>query len=118
MENPISICQECSAPTENKYSVICEEHGRICFECCGTFDKKIVDEFDEIDLFLRYKDKALYVQNLTGSLMYKIIRTKVGKRNKSCIDVWFIDHNGIEWTGVNYGIRSIVHCRKLKERLN
>lgn len=119
---------------------------KICYECCGKRDRKYMETSDRIMLYLskidhgggycaldrkdehiRRTSYAKYletnshhweVSNWPGTLKFRC-QEKKGRHNIAGTrhDVWFTDHQGNEWWGVQYGEwTQICHCRKLKRK--
>lgn len=102
----------------------------ICFACCAELDKQIMDRDGKIALYLTHdpipptfipgfvKSWNGRVTNWPGTLVFPC-RVKRGKHNiaRTRYDVWFTDHNGNPWYGVQYGDNTqICHCRKLTRK--
>jgi len=101
----------------------------ICFQCCGEQDKDTMAECKPGDKFTLYltlyngwsKDRKLVdfpkVSNWPGTLKFRVQSWVTGRHNWGLnrYDVWFKDHTGAWWWGVQYGDNTqIVHCKKLK----
>lgn len=104
-----------------------KDGNKICYECCAIRDRAEMDRDGKITLYLTYETFKLdgktvllcgsaKVTNWPGTLEYKGYVTK-GKHNiaGSRYDVWFTDHDGKKWHGVQYGENTqICHCKRLK----
>lgn len=92
-----------------------KDHNTICYDCCAVADRKQMEAEDRIVLYLDTHTGT--VSNWPGTLSIRCDRIKVGRHNWGIkrYDVWFTDHKGKGWYGVQYGDNTqIVHCRKLK----
>jgi hypothetical protein len=92
-----------------------------CFICCAADDKAQMDRDGKIALYLTLDPTACAggkVTNWPGTLSF-YCTVKCGKHNiaRTRYDVWFKDHNGNRWHGVQYGDNTqICHCHKLTKR--
>lgn len=109
---------------------------KICFACCAERDKATMDREGRICLYLTHDafpratdqwgatNKCMgsttsgKVANWPGTLAFPC-HVKVGRHNiaRTRYDVWFTDHNGNPWHGVQYGDNTqICHCRKISRK--
>jgi len=96
-----------------------------CFACCGESDREHMETHDRMTLYLVDGQPGVHptynqyrVTNWPGTLSFQVYPVRHGRHNiaGSRIDVWFVDHTGRRWWGVQYGEwTQICHCRKLKE---
>lgn len=97
--------------------------GYVCYACCAVRDRERMETESRMTLYLtnRKSDAKRWpeyqVGNWAGTLAIPVSEFRHGRHNMagSRVDVWFRDHTGREWHGVQYGDNTqIVHCRKLK----
>ena len=102
-----------------------------CFRCCGESDREYMENHNRVTLYLttlpgtirRYGSgltefKQFEVGNWPGTMLFRTFDHSHGRHNiaGSRVDVWFLDHTGRRWWGVQYGeLTQLCHCRKLKE---
>ncbi len=97
------------------------EGKKICFACCAERDKATMDREGKICLYLKHNVSTSHlctVSNWPGSLCFQG-KVKVGRHNiaRTRYDVWFTDHNGNPWYGVQYGDNTMIcHCRKITRK--
>lgn len=90
----------------------------VCYDCCALLDREHMQRENKITLYLTI-DKlsgGWTVSNWPGTLKYRAMVRK-GDHNiaRTRYDAWFIDADGNNWHGVQYGeFTQLVHCRKLK----
>jgi len=132
-------CKECFPTSFTRYGETAE--GKIrCFTCCAEEDKAQMDRLhmdhtDKMFMYLTHlpfpmrNDRGAQkwimgtavagtLTNWPGTLSFPC-RVKIGRHNiaRYRYDVWFTDHNGNEWHGVQYGENTqICRCRKIKGR--
>ena len=96
-----------------------------CYPCAAARDREAMASGNRWDGYLVGTspvsgDRGVRVSNWCGSLS---IRVDSIRRSKSRgfgpwpivrYDVWFRDHTGAAWWGVNRGDNQIVRCRKVK----
>ena len=90
--------------------------GKVCYDCCGKCDKHDLEIKNRAILYLVKRNKWV-VTNWPGTLEFEVHSIRKGSHNiaRTRTDVWFRDHTGCKWWGVQYGnYTQIVHCRKLK----
>ncbi len=96
---------------------------KICFVCCAERDRADMVATGRATLYLVAETGTrgvwtnYAVTNWPGTLRFMVNLSKVGAHNiaGSRHDVWFTDHTGKKWHGVNYGSNSqICHCRRLR----
>ena len=128
------FCEKCGKKIVSKYDftpgygLLKTEDGKEekwCYECCGEYDKKLIEECKPGDRFMLYlnyekngKYGSSYVSNWCETLKF-ICGVREGRHNIARVryDVWFTDHLGREWYGVTYGDDTqICHCRLLKPK--
>jgi len=115
-----------------------QDKRRVCYDCVAVRDKWVMDIEGRITLYLdgllsikiqgdriiKRKTKSgvkITVSNWCGSLEYPVDILRVGNGGIAKVrrDVYFQDHNGDYWWGVNYGNNSpLVYCRRLKGKRN
>jgi hypothetical protein len=84
-----------------------------CYECCASIDQDAMRSEGRITLYL--SEDA--VTNWPGTLRFPTHRRTTGRHNMARVryDVWFLDHEGDEWHGVQYGDNTqICHCKRRK----
>lgn len=89
------------------------ENRKVCFACCAIRDKAQMDADGKTVLYLGENE----VTNWPGTLRYRVWRMVIGRHNMAGkrFDVWFHDHLGKSWHGVQYGeMTQLCHCRRLK----
>ena len=104
----------------------------ICYACCADIDRKAMDETGRAAMYFTHDCGGREIQpgcwdchgrnnaevtNWPGSLRYRVMAYRVGGHNIAGrrYDVWFRDHVGKEWHGVQYGDRTqLCHCRRMK----
>jgi hypothetical protein len=113
-------------------SAIRQAGDKLCFACCALDDKAQMDDSGKIWLYLTHEPftsiqpwgKPVFstaagkVTNWPGTLSFPC-RVKRGKHNiaRTRYDVWFKDHNGNPWHGVQVGDNTqICRCRKLTRK--
>ena len=128
------FCEKCGKKIVSKYDftpgygLLKTEDGKEekwCYDCCGEYDKKLIEDCkpgDKFILYLHYEKKGKYgdsyVSNWPGTLKF-ICGVREGRHNIARVryDVWFTDHIGRDWYGVTYGDDTqICHCRLLKPK--
>ena len=128
------FCDKCGKKIVSKYEfttgygVLIKDDGKeekLCYECCGEHDKKLIEDCKPGDKFILYliyekngKYGSSYVSNWCGTLKF-ICGVREGRHNIARVryDVWFTDHIGRDWYGVTYGDNTqICHCRLLKPK--
>lgn len=144
MENAKVYCDCCQKeciPTEytpgygiaGKDSTLRQAGDKLCFACCAVDDKAQMDRDGKIALYLTHDPFTQAIQpwgkpvfsttsgkvtNCPGSLAFPC-RVKRGKHNMARYryDVWFTDHNGNPWYGVQIGDNTqVCHCRKITRK--
>lgn len=91
--------------------------GKVCYECCAVVERKQMEKNDEECLYLVEDSGRYVVSNWPGTMKFFVYAHKSGRHNLAGyrMDVWFKDHTGRRWWGVQYGKNTqIVHCKKLK----
>lgn len=110
-----------------------QDRRKICYECAADFDRKTMDETGEITLHLdglislrlaelprtgkRNLKVKISVSNWCGSLSYPVDLVRVGNGGIAKVrrDIYFTDHKGANWHGVQFGNESqLVYCKRLK----
>ena len=116
-----------------------EDRRKVCYTCAADLDRALMDERGEITLHLdglislrmnpeRVIQKQasgqaspggkISVSNWCGSLSYSVELVRVGNGGMSKIrrDIYFTDHKGRVWHGVQFGNKSeLVYCKRMKE---
>lgn len=108
---------------------------KVCYVCAGNIDKEHMDKHGYITLHLdglmslrnhmlarEHKHKTptgvkINVSNWCGSLSYPVDLVRVGNGGMMRVrrDIWFTDHNGDQWYGLQLGNASpLVYCRRIK----
>lgn len=98
------------------------EAAKICFDCCADWDRARMEAGEDMTLYLHRSDQAgTWVGNWPGTLRIAVSQVKVQKTTYTPTggrvhrrDVWFMDHKGYEWHGINKGDMDIVRCKRLK----
>jgi len=88
-----------------------------CYECCAKSDIEYMDKEGKIMLYLCTDNHKDRVTNWPNSLSFPVKHFTVGHHNFAGVryDVWFEDHNGRQWHGVQYGDNTqICHCKRSK----
>lgn len=108
---------------------------KVCYVCAASIDQDHMDKTGKITLYLdglsslrlnparTNKQKTasgvkIMVSNYCGSLSYpvELVRTGNGGINKIRRDIYFTDHAGRVWWGVQFGNKSpLVYCKRMKE---
>jgi hypothetical protein len=103
-----------------------KDHNAVCYDCCADGDRKQMEESGRIVLYLTQATplpnglrltRDNKVANWPGTLTFPLTCIKTGRHNIARVryDVWFRDHQGKEWHGVQYGNNTqICHCRRMK----
>lgn len=124
------ILNDDGTPFTSGYGVM-PDGRRICYACCANVDREEMDKTGRAMLYLTASkpknlprgatyssEQGWQVGNWPGSLVYPIIGfPRRGGHNiaGSRYDVWFHDHRGELWHGVQYGEETqICHCRRIK----
>lgn len=95
---------------------------KICYECAGKRETKEISKKSPGSKHLFYltkKDGRYVVTNWPGSIKYTVTGVKTGRHNiaGTRTDVWFKDHDGNEWHGVQMGeYNQVLHATKIKRR--
>jgi hypothetical protein len=94
---------------------------KICYECAGKKEMKEISNKapgGKHVFYLSKKDGKWIVSNWPGSYVYPVHSMKKGYHNIAGerVDVWFKDHNGHEWHGVQIGDNQILRATKLKKK--
>lgn len=108
------------------------QDGKIhCFACCAETDMQTMERDGKIALYLTHEPFSQNVlgmvstttngklTNWPGTLSFRCW-VKKGHHNiaRTRYDVWFTDHNGNHWHGVQYGDNTqICRCRKLTRKI-
>lgn len=93
---------------------------RICYECAGKRETKEISKKptgSKHIFYLTKHDGKYVVSNWPGTIKYPVYASKTGSHNiaGSRIDVWFKDHDGQNWHGVQMGgWNEILHAKKVK----
>lgn len=93
---------------------------KVCFACCADFDRASMARTGEAMLYLTESSPAHYcgeVTNWPGTLRFEVVSRKGGGHNiaGTRTDVWFVDHTGARWHGVQIGrYNTIVRCHRVK----
>lgn len=105
------------------YAVDRDTQLKVCYDCCAARDKKDMESYDKFLLYLCKEAEPVsspcgyVVSNWPGTLKFPVQTMKKGGHNISGSrrDVWFKDHVGSEWHGVQYGnFSQICYCKKRK----
>ena len=107
-----------------------DDHGAtFCYVCCADRDRAAMVASGRADLYLTNEpDRASdvagarrhVVSNWPGSLKFPVERVRrstsrgFGPWPIIRYDVWFRDHTGAAWWGVNKGDNQILRCRRVK----
>jgi hypothetical protein len=100
-----------------------------CFACCAEDDKAQMDRDGKIWLYLKHEPFFQNVLGRVSSTANGTVSNWPGTLTFSCwvkkgchniagtrYDVWFKDHNGDPWYGVQYGeFTQICRCRKVRK---
>ncbi len=89
-----------------------------CYQCCADLDKEQMEKTGKIVLYLHTSAKVNYVNNWPGTLTFTC-KVKKGKHNIAGVQyhVYFEDHLGYHWHGVQYGENTMLcHCQRLKRK--
>ena len=111
----MNICTICCKAIDTGYGIN-RNNEKVCYAC---LDRDYMAQHDRMALYLQGSNGQYQVINWPGTLRIPIISYSHGRHNiaGSRVDVWFKDHTGRRWWGVQYGEwTQIVHCRKLKEK--
>jgi len=88
----------------------------VCYSCCGKRDWADMSATGRAVLYLTEEGAGgMVVSNWPGTLKFRVHHMRTGSHNLAGqrVDVWFIDLDGREWHGVNYGHNSqLCHCRR------
>lgn len=92
---------------------------KICYECVGKKETREVGRKGaggKHVFYLSRRDGKITVTNWPGTLRYAATAVRKGRHNIAGerIDVWFKDHLGREWHGVNLGDNDILRAKRLK----
>lgn len=95
---------------------------RLCYECCGIEERRLMAEHGRTALYLVGEAGSREVVDWPGTLRFKVNGISKGRHNiaGTRYDVWFTGpatdgSNTARWYGVQYGeMTQIVHCRRLK----
>ncbi len=91
---------------------------KICYECIGKSEKREIAAARpgaKHTFYISEKDRL--VSNWPGSVKYRVSWATYGQHNIAGkrVDVWFRDHTGAWWHGVQMGdFNQILHATKLK----
>ncbi len=94
-----------------------KDGNKVCYACCGEQDKKYMEENNKTIQYLRWEDrKPTEIGDWPGTMGFKIRYAFRGNHNWGITrwDVYFKDHVGAWWWGVNLGDNDVVRCKKLK----
>lgn len=113
-----------------------ESGNQVCYECCGVRDRQYMETHDRILLYLVKRPDAPLrtermgskvweylhpadweVTNWPGTLRFPVVDITKGRHNLAGVryNVYFNDHLGRPWYGVQYGdMTQVVHCRRVK----
>jgi hypothetical protein len=115
------FCEGCNIEKTNHKTHVTgygEVYGqKFCYACCGEMDKRDIETADKFTLYLVKKNGKQFVSNWPGTLSYPVHHSSKGKHNIAVVryDVWFTDHLGRNWHGVQYGDwTQICHCKRIK----
>lgn len=93
------------------------ERRTICPDCCAVRERQQMDETGKAILYLcRNTDGQWRVTNYLGTLVYPVQTFRKGRHNVAGTryDVWFRDHAGRIWHGVQYGEwTELTHCKRI-----
>ena len=112
-------CGHYSTPGKYSTGYGTDSNGKtFCYECCAKMDREQMEKENKIVLYLTENENGYFVSNWPGSLKIRCYGHKKGGHNIASIrnDIWFFDHTGREWHGVQYGHDSqLCYCQKLKK---
>jgi hypothetical protein len=96
-----------------------KDNKTFCYACCAENDQKNMDELGKYMLYLVKQDNVYHVTNWPGSLDYQVISIRSSWHNfagqDGRKDVWFKDHNGKTWHGVQIGHwNDVCHVKRIK----
>lgn len=110
-ETPIKTTGGAGYATQDEPNEFCPKTGKVCYDCCAVIDKAWMEKTGRATLYV----SDGMVSNWPGTLRFAA-RVVKGKHNiaRTRYDVWFQDHTGREWHGVQYGENTqICRCRRL-----
>jgi hypothetical protein len=118
-------CQSChrELPTNKSGGTgygITKSGKKICYECAGKAELKEIagkSGGDKHTFYLIKKDGKVVISNWPGSYQFPVHSMTSGKHNMAGkrLDVWFKDHMGHEWHGINIGDNDLVRAVKIKK---
>lgn len=117
MENTNTCCTECNHEVLTENSILQESGGRVCNQCLRFLDMEAMDHNGKAVLYYVHdENQKPWVANFVCTLAYEISKIKVTDKR---VDMWFTDHNGVTWWGVNYpNSGDHVTCRRLRSSMN
>jgi hypothetical protein len=90
---------------------------KVCYACCAKRELEYMRDTGRAVLYLTDGPEGSVVTDWPGVLRFRVQHKRVGSHNVAGrrVDVWFVDSDGREWHGVNYGHNSqLCHCRRLR----
>ena len=92
---------------------------RICYECAGKRETKEIGKKvagSKHLFYLTKKDGKYVVTNWPSTIRYTVTAMRKGRHNIAGerVDVWFQDHLGRKWHGVQIGDNEILRAKRLK----
>lgn len=104
-----------------------KNHCIYCYHCCALWDKSQMEKSDRYYLYLKTgitgNNTPYTVINWPGTLEFPVTRAKTHSKKYTprggsyqLTYVWFQDHKGNDWIGMNNGNDDTLKCKKLKAK--